>query len=678
MSSVPTTSNSTTPVAASENSRGMDYSELLGSLPDSPVSFDEYKTLLAGLVNDSTHPLYHLSYLLEIATGEKRVHSRPPRRFRGRNRAVAVSPVDSHPIDLDGEPAQDGEVSLLQLMKDPTRKRATDQKVAAALCHPREFSGSQETVSSSAAGKDPSGGRSRSQQAMTARAIAQSIAADNQRLATDLARLVPRDVIDFLDEVKRLSSSGGARYGIDDRELAAFLSVCFWTSRPTDQVHMCKLVPSVASYGNDISVWRDENGRLHWVVSAKRPKRKKIEWETERMALPVVSHYSIPFNPKTSEAFEPWLQTVPAGGYAKARIFNRKPAEYADAAVAFFRALRNKHGGRQNLGRINVHLHEAISKLPGSDITLAMAVSGRDDTLGIVPHYYTAHTVQKVREAYCSATNAIWSIYNGLYQYPAEQEPSASASYVGSRVVPRRTVVQALVKRIRKQLTDLRGDGRMVEFHNVLTSYTVLMVGFATGYRAVTDPLFQEAEIDRQTGFAVISDKDGDDFYNSRIIWLPPACLDQLDLYAAHLGELRRWLFTHNQDLFFKSRRKGVEGRRADRRMPSLFFMDVNKRMIRVSSRYLLEYFRLVDYTLPVNANRHYLRTSLMERECPLEVVDAFMGHWENGREPWGRFSGLSPITYRAELARVLVPLLAEDGWAADNGLEVSPSITHD
>jgi hypothetical protein len=48
------------------------------------------------------------------------------------------------------------------------------------------------------------------------------------------------------------------------------------------------------------------------------------------------------------------------------------------------------------------------------------------------------------------------------------------------------------------------------------------------------------------------------------------------------------------------------------------------------------------------------------------------MGHWENGREPWGRFSGLSPTTYRAELARVLVPLLTEDGWAADNGLEVS------
>jgi hypothetical protein len=75
-------------------------------------------------------------------------------------------------------------------------------------------------------------------------------------------------------------------------------------------------------------------------------------------------------------------------------------------------------------------------------------------------------------------------------------------------------------------------------------------------------------------------------------------------------------------------------------------------------------------YALPFNSSRHYLRSCLLERQCPLEVINAFMGHFERGEEPWGVFSGFSPLAYRDALMDKLVPLLNEDGWEALRGLQ--------
>ena len=77
-------------------------------------------------------------------------------------------------------------------------------------------------------------------------------------------------------------------------------------------------------------------------------------------------------------------------------------------------------------------------------------------------------------------------------------------------------------------------------------------------------------------------------------------------------------------------------------------------------------------FALPINANRHYLRSTMLARGCPVEVINAFMGHFERGEEPWGKFSGLSPIAYRNALDLFLTPLMRDDGWAPMSGLGVT------
>lgn len=166
-----------------------------------------------------------------------------------------------------------------------------------------------------------------------------------------------------------------------------------------------------------------------------------------------------------------------------------------------------------------------------------------------------------------------------------------------------------------------------------------------------------------ETNFAVISDKDDEEFYNSRIIWLPDCCMQQLDLYHEHLDLFYEWLFFYDQKLFYQVREEVVTGRHKDRCNPSLFVIWKNKDNP-LQPKVMKHLVNNVRYDLPGNANRHYLRTRLLARRCPVEIIDAFMGHWSRGLEcPWGRFSGLSPLDYRQELSHHIVGLMKEDGW---------------
>jgi hypothetical protein len=302
-----------------------------------------------------------------------------------------------------------------------------------------------------------------------------------------------------------------------------------------------------------------------------------------------------------------------------------------------------------------------------------MAISGKSDSLGKVHLHYTAHLIATIHNAYQRAVRNICGQHSNDSPKNRPGDERVTFIHVGSRFVPKQTEIVKLIESMQGRLAELRAEmhtsyDKLVNFHNVFTSYTVLMVGFCTGYRAVHDPLLQAAEIDHTSGFAVISDKDNADFYNARIVWLPPKCLDQLNQYSDHLNNLRRSLFWWNQKLFFSTKEDNVTGRQQERSCPGLFFLNQNHDGVEVRPGSLESYFALIGYSLPVNANRHYLRTNLLRLGCPLEVTNAFMGHWELGQEPWGRFSGLSPHTYRRELSNYLEILIEQDGWRVEPG----------
>ena len=70
----------------------------------------------------------------------------------------------------------------------------------------------------------------------------------------------------------------------------------------------------------------------------------------------------------------------------------------------------------------------------------------------------------------------------------------------------------------------------------------------------------------------------------------------------------------------------------------------------------------------PLNINRHFLHTQLKESGSSSELVDAFMGHWDAGQEPWSKHSTFCPRKYREHISSAMESLMQKQGWKAIEG----------
>lgn len=237
---------------------------------------------------------------------------------------------------------------------------------------------------------------------------------------------------------------------------------------------------------------------------------------------------------------------------------------------------------------------------------------------------------------------------------------------LGSKFVPKPEEVQRLSTRLRASLDQARtsqGHSRAAEIHRAFTLYTIAAIGFATGMRAVRDPIPSLTMADRTTGFVVIDDKGGKGGSKSRLSWLAPAALEQVARYERHLRTI--------EALLPATGAAGITAMRAQRhdRLPVFFIKASGEiRPARVKDVAAAFAEPAIDFHLPMNAWRHYVRAELL-MNVPGDVLHAFLGHWHRGQEPWSEFSALDPVVYKANLASVLTPMLARDGWEPEWGL---------
>lgn len=98
-----------------------------------------------------------------------------------------------------------------------------------------------------------------------------------------------------------------------------------------------------------------------------------------------------------------------------------------------------------------------------------------------------------------------------------------------------------------------------------------------------------------------------------------------------------------------------------------MFFISDSWQMVRLSPENLRQ--QVPVFTLPINASRHYLRSVLRAEGVRGELVNAFMGHAQQGQEPFGVFSTLTPVEMFRELAPTLSKIRQETGWTVQHGM---------
>lgn len=335
------------------------------------------------------------------------------------------------------------------------------------------------------------------------------------------------------------------------------------------------------------------------------------------------------------------------------QIFSREPAWYKEK-------LQKLLDKRDSLGRITATkishvLFQKIMERTGGDVVSAALITRTDHHLASVRRYYATPDVRDLQQIYVDAVGALnEELGHAGYKQPTEGSVKLAPRgiSVGSALCPTIDAVQDAVRRLKEEILRLISLDSMssttadfVRAHNLYTLYSVWSFGFAVGIRGVRTPYLHSDEVNQDTGFAVITDKDSGTGYKSRLIWVPESNREQMKLYDTYLSSM--------------ARARGIE---ALTRKRSCYFLGDNLKVREVRPRTVVPFTR--DYlAFPANVARHFVCTQLRERGVAPEYIDLWMGHWARGEEPWGALSTLSIPNYKRELERVLPNLLEKLGF---------------
>ncbi|MDQ6997742.1 MAG: hypothetical protein Q9M17_03420, partial [Mariprofundus sp.] len=392
--------------------------------------------------------------------------------------------------------------------------------------------------------------------------IANAIAISNQFLPTQWQQLNTFDIHVLVRELMGLSDSDNTEYGIPSPLLAACIASSFVRGAPLDCMTKMKLVRKMIKGGDNHVLLRQKGNQwtAKWLIDGSFDiiSRRKSNLEMAGLCRPIDENKTV-------------ILEVPAWvahllGTAKVKrdklnLANRQRLLFPDTCGDYLRAAKNwlkkircKYPAcRLTLNRIECYFVQCCTQFAKFDLAETAYCHGHVHLIQETQLYYTA--VAKGRIAYIY--NQVWMqiddliqkerrIINDIHSHAVAPQQMTigdyrnASAFLGSEITPTKKTVSGLVSFLKTMIAQAEKKKiphweRTIAYHNAYTTYTILFLAYASGYRAAQDPFPDPRFLDEKTGFLVISDKDFDDSYCTRIIWLPPECVQQMKYYQAPL-----------------------------------------------------------------------------------------------------------------------------------------------
>jgi hypothetical protein len=324
-------------------------------------------------------------------------------------------------------------------------------------------------------------------------------------------------------------------------------------------------------------------------------------------------------------------------------LFPADQDEYEQGLREFLR--ESEATRRITVRRLGLFLFNRLVAHSG-DLMAGALITGRMGTLTRTERFYASYSVSFLRQLYVDRTSRMLQLTTSQApQIQPLRNPSGWQGHVGARLCAKDQAVKQSITDLKDaigQARDVAGD--LVEFHNLLTTYTVMYFCFSTSCRPIRTPYIGKHRIDEETGFAYLCDKDDDAHHKARLIWVPGLCREQMSHYEDHCKYLADE---------YPSIRDWPE--------PCFFLKKDFEPVIVRPTRLATELKPFLG--LPLNFYRSYLRHRLLEANTSPEAVMTWLGHAFAGEEFWNTHSAMSATGYRDCIAEKLPDILKELGW---------------
>jgi hypothetical protein len=461
---------------------------------------------------------------------------------------------------------------------------------------------------------------------------------------------------------------------VSNLELAALVLSIYWTANPLKSVIGIRLNTKKTPYPRTIGAGERHFStiRKQWWLAPLKPKYiSSLTDESKPHLVATGPVLVLPIHSEISTRIARWKDAKHKSEVAgDKKLFSQTEEIYQEAIQQLLIKLNSQTLERFTLKRIESDLSHHLYHTCRDWVEVSLITGVMHDQSDVAIHY-AAPQMEKLYNAYGQTCNQLMNSISEELSWPKLPAPISPMEQCvqaklrfGCRTLLKpdsvRELVQNLKTRYNECIRQVGTSNYLVEMHNIFTLYVMLMLHFTTGYRAVKDPLYSFSHIDLKTGLVVISDKDANDWYHSRLAWLPQQVCDQLLMYAEHCRLLSQRLMILNRHL--------ADSILTSESTPFLFLLDEQFQQVTLRPAELkkrLETF----FPVPINVNRAYLRNRLRDMGVDGEVVRLFMGHWDMGQEPYSRNSSLSPLEFKRVIEDPIKKIFKADGWSILRGI---------
>lgn len=491
---------------------------------------------------------------------------------------------------------------------------------------------------------------------------------------------------------------------------AAALRLILVSGRPLNEIYAIKRAPKLSALRPDwptpALVEVDGHSPALWLEAGRSPHRAKVTPRFDHTGRPSKGVW-LGLDPTSVALIQSIIGPEPLVSADKdpakwPRLFAAATCQDLAAAIEEFRkqaSTRLGVGSRAAIPKITqcqYFLQTRLTACFPADPAVACLVTNTSPKRNATKSYYSSVSLadaQRYQHAAVSSLPAAPTAVNPAPGPSMEPPQALRAQVIGSPYCPTEDALKELGNALRSAAAIGRGRldrNRARKIDHAFTAYCWLFFSLHTGWRTPGKSLLPTiADIDWDTGALLIEDKrirsaksasrqgsvilDDLDAELSAEDRVRPSSTRQRKMVGDSVPSRRRWLplsdrvLRQLQNYYEHTRARAVMQQR--QRAKTWFTPLTDRAALDV---YLKGLPRL-HWQLPPKCNRHYLRSALIGR-LSADAIDAYLGHWETGSEPWWNGSCLDPLAYTARTQDAIAQLFPAADWPVIEGFHAAPA----
>jgi hypothetical protein len=327
------------------------------------------------------------------------------------------------------------------------------------------------------------------------------------------------------------------------------------------------------------------------------------------------------------------------------------------------------------LGHLSIHdvykySFQSLLSYANGDLWVVGKIGQHEDLVAKTQNHYSTIREQILIQVY---ENHVYSIFKEKPEVLIKKSNN-NAGYVGNEFTPTKRSLKKLFNEIISCVNHILANNsliklpidQLVNVANLMAIYIDQMIAYSCATRDKEDNYIYPDSVDFE-GFTWINDKNRSDGYHAHLGFVSDFLKSELMAYEQFKKLVVKRIVTSGRQTTRSLKAdygllllEPAQSRNVKVKVPRFCAVPFTRtRVVKLMSDSVRQNLKILNQ-LKTNSNRHYIRSALIEKRANAEYIDAYLGHWQLGTEPWHKYSLFDPLDYRKTIKKYVLGIVSE------------------